>query len=48
MLKESIHQREIIILNVYKANDKALKHIKHKLTVLLKDSIKITEGCQDL
>lgn len=48
MLKESIHQREITILNVYKANDKALKHIQLELTILLKDNIKITEGCQEL
>lgn len=36
MLKESIHQKEIIILNEYKANDKALEHIKQKLTALSK------------
>lgn len=31
-------------LNVYKA----VKYIKQKLTILLKDNIKITEGCQEL
>lgn len=35
MLKESIHQSEII-LNVYKANDKALKHLKQKLDNIVK------------
>lgn len=39
MLKESIHQKEIIILNEYKANDKALEHIKQKLTALSKKTI---------
>lgn len=32
---------------MYEGNDKAVKHMQLKLTILWKDNAKVTEGCQE-
>ena len=48
MIKESIHQKDIMILNMYVPNNKALKYTKQKMIELkggLGKSIFIFEDC---